>query len=191
MSFGKRGQGPGEITSPIYLNITQSDNIPIQDYIKNKLFVFDTNGNLIKETRLSSTGDGFSVFIPLENGNYLKYRDYFNPTTKHRYDLMDLFSSKFEKLKELDRCDYGQIVMSTLKKKRGTGRVFICELSDGKIYLGNENRGYEILIYNLEGSLLKKIRKEYDPIDVPEEFVEILIANFGGFKEKIIFPDKM
>jgi len=189
--FGRRGQGPGEIQAPVYLNITGKDEIPIQDYGVFKLYIFDREGTIIKETRLVSKGAGQFAFYPLENGNYLKFRDYFDPSTKHRYDVLELYNSKFEEIKELDRCDYGPGVAFTQQKKKGSPRVFIIEVTDGMIYLGHENRGYEILTYDLDGKLLKKIRKEYNPADLPDEFKENLIVNFGRFKDKLIIPDKM
>lgn len=189
--FGKKGQGPDEIQSPIYLNITGHDEIPIQDYGRFKLFVFDTAGSIIKETRLVSKSAGQSVFYPLENGSYAKFRDYTDPVTKHRYDVLELHNSRFEEIKELDRCDYGPVVQFTQQKKKGSPRVFIFEISGGRIYLGNENRGYEILVYGLDGKLLKKIRKEYHPADAPDEFKENLMINMGRFKDQVIVPEKM
>ena len=47
--------------------------------------------------------------------------------------------------------------------------VFLWKISQGNIYIGNENRGYEILVYDLEGNLLRKIKKEYIPLEVPKE----------------------
>jgi hypothetical protein len=126
----------------------------------------------------------------LENGNYLKYGLYFDPPTNHLYDTVQLYNSKFEKLKELDRCDYGPII-SVVPKKKGTPRIFICKVSDRKIYVGHENRGYEILIYDLERNLVKKIRKEYNPTDVPQEFKENWLVNIGRWKDRLVFPDKM
>ena len=187
-TFGKRGQGPGEIQSPRYMNITNKDEIPIQDHNSPRFFIFDGNGTLTKEIRLGSERD--FVFYPLENGNYLKYGLYFDPPTRRIYDILQLYNSKFEKLKELDRCDYGPI-FSVAPKIKGTPRVFICKVSDGKIYAGHENRGYEILIYDLEGNLVKKIRKEYTPADVPQEFKKNWLVNIGRRKDRLFFPDKM
>jgi hypothetical protein len=189
--FGRRGQGPGEIQYPIYLNITRQDEIPIQDDGALKLYILDGKGTVIKETRLVSKSAGFFTFYPLKNGNYLKFWDCFDPSKKHRYDILNLYDSRFEEIKELDRCDYGPGVAFTQQKAKGSPRVFIWEASGGMIYLGHENRGYEILIYDLDGKLLKKIRKEYNPADAPDEFKENLIVNFGRFKDKLIVPDKM
>ena len=55
--------------------------------------------------------------------------------------------------------------------------------------MGHENRGYEILIYDLDGNLLKKLRKEYTPADVPDEMKE---AWRGLLKrEGFYLPDKI
>lgn len=188
-TFGKRGQGPSEIESPIYQNITEQDEIPIQDFGKPKLLIFDRDGTIIEEIRIESQNRGY--FMPLENENYLHYREYFDPSTKHRIDMLYLFNSIFEEIKELDRCDYGKVIAFTQQKKIFTPRVFISEVSNGMIYVGHENRGYEILIYNSEGNLVKKIRKEYNPADVPLEFKENWLVNIGRFKDKLVFPDKM
>jgi len=59
------------------------------------------------------------------------------------------------------------------------------------IYASNEKRGYEILVYDLDGNLLKKIRKEYKPADVPDEFKENWLINSGPYKDKLFFPNKM
>jgi hypothetical protein len=187
-TFGKRGQGPGEIQFPRYMNITNKDEIPIQDHNSPRFFIFDGNGTLFKEIRLGSERN--FVFYPLENYNYLKYGLYFDPATRHIIDILQLYNSKFEKLKELDRCDYGPI-FPVVPKKEGTPRVFICKVSNGKIYIGHENRGYEILIYDLEGNLIKKVRKEYTPANVPDEFKENWFINIGRWKDRLVFPDKM
>lgn len=190
-SFGKRGQGPGEIEAPIYLNITGKDEIPIQDRNRFKLFMFDVSGNLIKEIKLESDEVSLLVFYPLENGNFLKFRDHFDPNSRHRSDVLDLCNSRFEELKELDKCDYGQLIVFTQKKKTGSPRIFIYAVSNGLIYVGHQNRGNEILVYDMDGYLLRKIRKKYEPVGVSEEFKEILLNNFGRFKDRLIIPDKM
>jgi hypothetical protein len=43
-------------------------------------------------------------------------------------------------------------------------------VAHGKIYVGNEKRGYEIWEYDSNGNLQRKIRKKYTPAEYPEEF---------------------
>jgi hypothetical protein len=44
-SFGKRGQGPGEITNPSFFCITENDDIVITDYAKRKIVFFSRGEN--------------------------------------------------------------------------------------------------------------------------------------------------
>jgi len=191
-TFGKKGQGPGEIEFPRYQYITPKGEIPIQDENRPILFIFDGNGDLIKETKFDSESSGYLTFFPLQNGNYLGHGLYFDRSTKHRGDLLTLFNSKFEKLKELDRCDYGKAITFTQQKKKFTPRVFIYQVSGKKIYVGHENRGYEILVYDLNANLVKKIRKKYNPVSVPDDFKEYLRANIGRrVEDRLDFPENM
>jgi len=190
-SFAKRGQGPGEIDSPLFLRITSQNEIPIQDQNKNKLSIFNQDGNLKKELSLISNDWGLFVFCPLNNGNFLKFRDFFDPESKHRFDVLDLYNPDFKMLIELEKCDYGQMVGRSQRKKKGSPRIFISEVTNEHILVGHENRGYEILVFDLNGKLLRKIRKEYSPVNLTEEFKETMINNFGGIENRIIIPDHM
>jgi hypothetical protein len=69
------------------------------------------------------------------------------------------------------------------KPNPGTIIAFHWRVADGKIYIGNEQRGYELWVYDLEGRLLRKIRKDYEPVPYPEEFkkqTELLAAREPG-----------
>jgi hypothetical protein len=102
---------------------------------------------------------------------------------------MYLVDSKFEKLKELDEMDTG--LSRQFADKIKVTSIFLSKVSNEMIYAGNENRGYEILIFDLNGKLLRKIKKEYIPVDAPEEFKEAVIASSPpSFKNKLYF-DKM
>ncbi len=156
-SIGRRGQGPGEIQLPNVMYITETGEIPIQDANKQKLYIFDLEGNLIKETRIESEDIiGNLLFYPLRNGNYLKYGEYFDPESQHRQNILQLCNPQFDMIKELDRCDNGKVIAFTQEKKVFTPRVFIAQVSDARIYVGHEKRGYEILVYDLDGRLVKK-----------------------------------
>jgi len=189
MVFGRRGQGPGEIEVPVYQHISKRDEIPIQDFNTHILHFYDGKGALLRGFHIGK--DNIISLTPLDNGNYIGLRDYVDPSTRHRYDILSLYDAKFDKISELDRCDYGQIMMASLEKKAGSPRVFIYEIANGMIYLGHENRGYEILVFSMDGKLLRKIRKEYRPAGVPDEFKENLLVNFGRYKDRLSIPDTM
>jgi len=191
-AFGKRGQGPGEINRAWYMYLTAKDKIPICSDSPHKLVIFDEEGAIIQETPLEweENFSGFE-FFPLENGNYLKHGQCLELSTLHVYDVLQLFNSNFEAIKEFDRCDYG-ISSSPTMREEITPRVFIWQILDELIYVGHEKRGYEILVYDWDGNLLKKIRKEYTPADVPDEMKEVYSSYLRpSMKDKYVLLDKM
>jgi hypothetical protein len=56
------------------------------------------------------------------------------------------------------------------KRQPGITVPFYWRVAGDKIYVGNGRRGYEIRVFDLEGNLLKKIRKDFVPVTYPEEF---------------------
>jgi len=192
--YGTRGPGPGEVQSPIFMNLTAQDEIPIQDYSgRPKLLIFNPDGGAVKEIHpdVGQAGLLTPVMSPLSNGNYLRFQDFPDLVgDKHRYDILDLVGPKFEKIRELGRCDYG-LLSRFAQKVKGTPRIFIVELRGERIYLGDEGRGYEISVFDLDGKLIRKIKKEYNPAPASEEFKDIVRQNFELSKDKLVIPDLM
>jgi hypothetical protein len=162
--FGKKGQGPGELQWISALVVSQNGHIKISDMNASKLIEFDPDANFVKETKVHHA---VREVIPLENGYYLGRR---NPkdSAEPRGMYLCLFDAEFNELKKLDFIDMSD--MATGKKTPGTILSFYWRAAGNRIYAGNEQRGYEIWIYDLEGNLLRKIRKEYKPVPYPEEF---------------------
>ena len=162
--FGKHGQGPGELQMINDLVITKNDHIQVSDRSEGKLVEFDADAVFINEIKVPFN---IQEILALENGYYLGRRRPKDASEPRGYFLC-LFDAEFNELKKLDFIDMSE--MAPGKKTPGTILAFLWRTSGGKIYAGNEQRGYEILVYDLEGNLLRKIRKEYDPVPYPEEF---------------------
>jgi len=191
-SFGQKGQGPGELQMPIYLRIDKKNKIAITDLINNRLSIFGTNGNLIKEITL---GSDIMTAVPLENGKYLVWKRLIEPDSEYlTQSPLSIYSSEFKEIKELDRQKVpNPMIVNRLK---ATNYVFTFDISNERIYVGNEERAYEIHVYDLEGNLLRKIKKEYRPVKVPEEFKTRYLKNYDdpratSIRKKIYFPDSM
>jgi hypothetical protein len=191
-SFGRQGQGPGEAQWPTSLRIFGQDEIAFTDS-HHKFLIFSKHGNLIDEKSIISTF--ISVVTPLDNGKYLIEKALFD--TQAEYIMQNpliLCSSEFEEIKELERYKYPNY----LTKKRFNGlvsHVVYCVTRE-KFYVGNPDRGYEIWLYDQDGNLQKKIRKEYKSVDVSEEVKKSILRRYDApgyeeIKKKIYFPDKM
>jgi len=160
----RKGQGPGEIQGISGIVVNKSGHLLTADRSTGKLLEFDADGNLVKEAKAHHV---MQEVVPLENGNYLARRTAKDPA-EGRHWFLCLFNSDFEEIKKLDSFDMSAYVPG--KQTPGTIISFCWRVADDRIYVGNEQRGYEILVYDLEGNLLQKIRKEYQPVPYPEEF---------------------
>jgi hypothetical protein len=156
MSFARIGQGPGEMPIAKSLNVNDRNEILVHDVAKQKLVVFDDRGRLIKEIDLPPRVTRLS---PFSNGNYLV-----STHTPERpspfYYLVDLsiYDSDLKEIRRLER----------LKLPNGPGASYWLPWKD-KIYVGSEERRYEIWVYDLKGDLIRKIKKEYEPVKIPED----------------------
>jgi len=169
ISFGDKGQGPGEIKFTSGFIVNHKDELIITDYGNKKYLNFDKNGNLIKEIR---TDTNILTVFPLENGNHLIVKRFADPEADYIYQhVLILCDSEFEEITELDR----QKIPNFLKTKRRTlaPYIFYYNISAGKIFTGNAVRGYEIWVYDFDGHMTRKVKKEFIRADVKEYIKEI------------------
>lgn len=180
-SFGRKGQGPGEVQSVSYFGIDSQDKIIISDRRNKKVLFFSKDGGLIKET---AYGLNFFTMFPLENEKYLFVRTLTDLENNSTSRSLRICNSKFEGRKELDTYLY-------YEPSRGTqiaSDIFKWRILNRNIYAANDQRGYEILMYDLDGKLKRKIKKEYTPLKYPEDLKKRYIEVYGT-TPKLYFPD--
>lgn len=187
-SFGRKGQGPGEIQFVRLFGIDNEDRIIVQDHTNKKLLFFKTDGSLIKETRF---GKKLHTMYPLPNGNYIVYWDNrvgVGGEVEDDYypNGLSLYNSDLEETKILDI--YKRPTPKIGYKGTNINPIFFWIISNGNIYIANEDRGYEILQYDFEGNLLKKIRKEFTPLVVTRDYIERKKKDFARINRKVWFP---
>jgi hypothetical protein len=182
-SFGRKGQGPGEVQFVLYFGIDNQDRIIISDHVRKKVFFFSDEGALIEGT---SYDPNFFTMFPLENGKYLFIRDLPDIENKRLSRSLRICNSEFDERKELD----AYFTSRSSGGIRVSSPIFEWRISNGKIYAVNEQRGYEILVYDLEGTLTRKIRREYYPLDYPENLKKRYIEIYGTSR-KIDFPETL
>jgi hypothetical protein len=194
-SFGRIGKGPGELEFPRYLRVNELEQIVVSDSRRNKLFFYRENGDFIKDISLAANHRTATL---LENGKMLAMKGSFNwEEGRTDYPIM-LCDANLEEIKMLHP---GRSVPNfTVAKKANCLRLYldynVWKISRSLIYIGNYGQGYEFLIYDTEGNISRKIRKEYHKVKVPDQvkdkIVNWLSENFAPFekvKNKIYFPE--
>jgi len=169
-SFCRRGQGPGEIEWGSMVLVNPQGEIMAKDISKQKFLVYDREGNFLREIHMKSF---FHMIVPLQNGRY--FITWGEDTPELRKQFVGLCNAKFEGVKKLDTFQYPNVMF--VKGPVNRDRLEYA-LSEDRIYIGNTERGYEIHVHDLEGDLLRKIRKEYKPVKVSEEYKKDYFARF-------------
>jgi len=194
ISFGRIGQGPGEMEYPDEVLANDNGEIWVFDSPKNRIHVYDGGGKPVADRSPVK----FESIIPLANGSHLVTRlDAADLTTKYLPMMIELYDPEFHLLKELDRC--GGYANRTIYEKvpepyvNGIGVTFQGKASRDRIYIGNSERDYEILVFDLEGRLVRKVRKDYSPVPVTDEYKKKSLKDYLEFMpdyaKKIYFPD--
>ena len=194
-SFGRKGEGPGELQMPIFQKLSASGELTIPDAGKRKIFVFDHEGRLLREIpikpRLRQANDRL---VPLDNTRFLYRRIDFNAARPGAlaafiYSIVD---REYSEIKELDRI-LAQDAEGAAKF-RYPFHFIRWALSGDRIYLANDERGYEIRAYDFNGALVRRVRKEGPPVKYPENMKQDVLKKidtppFAFLKAKIEFAD--
>jgi hypothetical protein len=193
-SFGRIGQGPNEMEYPNEVLANENGEIWVFESPKNKVHVFDGGGKPVADRSPIK----FETIIPLANGNNLVTRlDAADLMTKYLSMMVELYDPHFRLLKELDR-SLGYANKTIYEKVpqpyvNGIGFTFQGKASRNRIYVGNSERGYEILVFDLEGRPVRKIRKEFSPVPVTDEYKKKYLKDYleymPEYAKKIYFPD--
>jgi hypothetical protein len=173
-SFGRIGQGPGEIQSPYYLRMTAKDEIPVFDRSARRLIFLDPDGRpaetkgLPLDINLLPTM-GISL---LENGNILAFYMLRREDQKLQMVFAGLFGPDFKKIRDLLEYDAS-------KEPEEYKNIFlekpVIGVSKAAIYVGWGRTGNDIAVYDLDGRLKRKIRISFTPVKVsPGSRAELL-----------------
>ena len=84
--------------------------------------------------------------------------------------VISLIDSNFAEVAELGRISIENIIKASRESQlKYPFPVLAWGLSNRHIFVGSEQRGYDIHVYDLEGTLTRKIRKQYTPVPFSEE----------------------
>jgi len=191
-SFGRKGQGPGEIQGVNSLFVTDQNEVSVTNEGNNRLTIFGADGQLLREIPFTAN---FNAVLPLPDGRFLVWDRITVPRPGVLLEFpMALAGPDLKPLKVLDT----GILENPMEgeRLRGTYHIQSWSVSRGKVFTGHQDRGYDIFVYDFEGRPIRKIRKQYKPVPVPEthkkEFIKQFEApQFKDIIQKIYFPDGM
>jgi len=183
-SFGRRGQGPGELQWPFLSGVSKNGETAITDF-GHKFIIYDRSGTVLREARLGSQTTRLEA---LGNGKYLAFRPRMDLTRSDRHvDALTLCDGDLTDLKVLDRFE-------RIPDDSRQVPFFMWRVSGDRIIVANEARDYELWVYDLDGNLVRKIRKDYRPVRATEDIKAAILGpeyRRSGLSQEKYFPDPL
>ncbi len=166
-SFIRRGQGPGELQVAHRIRINARDELTLRDPTREVLLVYNTDGSFLEEVSLPP---GVRHIDRLPGDRYLISRSLSRPGAAGTRSLSILLcDGSLNEIKELCRYDLAD---KDYHDGRIEGRIdaFYWTVDGDRIFVGTDMQGYEILVFDLAGTLLRRIRKDYLPVPYPDPY---------------------
>jgi hypothetical protein len=187
-SWGRHGQGPGDIMFISSVYLTSKGQMIVSDHSSKKLTWYTNEGQFKKQVMYPPDGRYFRLYPVAED----RFVGQARIVTNRDADAFDfgyvLLDDNLNELKKLDTYKYP----NPLKKpERGVNHNYFFEIRSNSdaIYIANEDRGYEILKFDLQGNLLRKIRKEYSPVRVPDVVLKERKAYYEKSRRAYYLPE--
>jgi len=170
-TFGKKGQGPGEIQMPTRMYLTPKKEILIYDQGNRRLSFYSLDGKCLRE--ISTAKYFFSRTIPDSKGNIITQQlipgeKVYNEIKKYDLDLNPVISIASIELERNFR------VLNMV-----TPTLNVRVMNNDNIVWGYPE-DYEIFVVSPEGQTIRKIVKDYKPVKITNEEKEKLVKDAFG-----------
>jgi hypothetical protein len=180
LTIGREGQGPGEFGILSLIRFDKENNIYINDAGNNRISFFDKDGKYIKQISMT---ERFANLIYNSKGFFIgnKFSISEEGNTQKQIQLHGLFDDESNLAAELlkietefplpmgtDLSDMAEYIGKVFSIAAYRPQVITTVADNDFIYLGYPEK-YEINVFSPEGKLVKKIKREYDPIPVSKK----------------------
>jgi len=176
-TIGKKGQGPGEFGLPISLAVMPSQNIIVNDMGQRKILFFDREGNYLKQL---SIADKFLFFGPMVTSTGDLIASHTIPQESPVTELKK-FNQELEPLLTFASIPVDKPPAVNIFVARSLSSLRWTLTDNDEIIWGDiKNPEYELYVHNKEGTLIKKITQDSDPLPITAEDKEKLMEETFG-----------
>jgi len=172
-SFGRKGQGPGEIGLPFYLGIFQGNKVVINDRRNAKFIFYSREGELFKEVPMGKYRSVTRFKVDSEANFYAISRTFDEDKTTFE---VKKFSPTFDPLATFASIE--------VKRKPRVAPAFspalFIQMTRDENLIWIDFLKYELTLMNREGKVLRRIIKDFDPVKITKADEKRLIQQIWG-----------
>ncbi len=176
-SIGKKGIGPGELDTPVYMDLFH-DEIGVYCIQNRQLSFFGMDGKFRKMRHVDS-----SIADPQfdSEGNVFAFA-YIHADERPRYELRKL-DPGLKYLLTLDSYDWSPAICCLM------GGADFAVTNDNHVIYGH-SKNYELKVFDSGGKLVKRILKNCRPVRIPNDEIESLRRLASKFPPENFFLPK-
>ncbi|UCH92993.1 MAG: hypothetical protein JSV88_22250 [Candidatus Aminicenantes bacterium] len=162
--FGRKGEGPGEFKNIPILKVFP-DYLLINSF--GKFMYFSRNGEFLREKKIPR----MFIFPVLPVGeNFVGMEMKFNRESKKGLTAITIFDKDLKTIK---------VIAESERRRQGISGTFEMEMvrdhlrydvSGENVFVGDTKKGFFIEVFNSKGNKLYQIKKEYEKLEVTDEY---------------------
>jgi hypothetical protein len=184
-AIGRKGQGPGEMEMPVYVQVQPSGELAVFDLLRRNLITFSRDGKYLRQIRTQEP----CIPIRLDSqGNIVGSVSLAPPPIGGR-ELKKYFLTQNQPL-IIAREDQDK---NRLKTDMAVAKpTLACDVSSRGNIIWGKSDDYEVRILDPQGAPVLVIRKKYDPLPFSErdrKFYRDEYADWIRAGGKLVFPD--
>ena len=172
-SFGRKGQGPGEIGLPFYLGIFQGNKIVVHDQTNAKFIFYSREGELLKEIPMGKYRLITRFKVDSEGNFYAISRTFDEAKTIFE---VKKFSPALDPLATFASIE----VMRTPRVVQAFSPALFIQMTRDESLVWLDFLKYELTLMNREGKALRRVIKDCDPVKITEAHEKRLIQQTWG-----------
>jgi len=169
-TFGRKGQGPGEMQFPYNIHITPKKEILLNDVRARRLLFYSLDGVFLKQI---STAKMTFFLDPKINSMGMIVGSKQILGLIPGFELL-MFDTNFDLIKTIATIELPKPPAINPEMPE-----FCWEYTKEDNLIWGIPTKYELQVLNEEGEIIKKIKKDYDPVKITEEEKEVMTKRFS------------
>jgi hypothetical protein len=171
LKFGRKGEGPGEFQEAEKCQARLTGEFMLYEWMKQRLIFFSQGGEFLRQSTYAVEEEIWgSDVVLLGSGNTLYIGAPEDPDAAIRYFHLLIADANLRLVKKLPERIASESPFNSPRMNLLNSYIKY-QVSGNRIYAySQDNPEYELSIYDLEGNILKKVRKEYRKVRLYEEY---------------------